>query len=101
MTTKTKKWSAPKGWDVSSRGMIQEKGDEIEGITGVRTYPDGTEREILAHSEDEFDMLAGLADDHMRRWALQRQGELNGEIERLQDRLKDLKAEAKQYDWAT
>ena len=48
--TKEKKWTPPKGWEITDQAEV--------GITGFKVLEDGTRREILATSEKQFELLA-------------------------------------------
>lgn len=78
MATKTKKsapkkWSPPKGWDADVQENVIAPGKTEPGdlFTGTRTYEDGTVREFVAHSQEEFDTLAEANDADVARRAQQ------------------------------
>lgn len=71
---KTKKWAPPKGWlETEERGTteINNRGERttVDLIYGRREYDDGTIREIVAHTEDEFTALAAANDENVARQA--------------------------------
>lgn len=96
-STQTKKWSPPKGWQADDDAQTF---GEDKVVMGRRTYPDGTSKEIQAHSEDEFERLAKTTDMQTALDHRNKRQELLEEADRLKARVKEIEAEAKRYDWA-
>lgn len=97
--TKEKQWKPPKNWEGEHTTTLQD-GETVDVFTGTRTYPDGTAQEVVAHSNEEFDANVKATDEIVTRKATQKHQALQDEIHELQARIKTLKDQAKQYDWA-
>lgn len=93
MATREKQWAPPKGWELDSS-------EHEETMRGSRTYPDGTRREIVAHSVEEFAQLALQTDHSLQQQHSERRKALTDEAAELRKRAHDLDAQARQYDWS-
>lgn len=101
MTAADKKWKAPKNWDLADEGGTLGTGEAAQyGITATRTYPDGTTREILAHSEDELATLAAAADAQAAMHRANYRQALLDEAAEHKAKAKELEKRAAVYDWA-
>jgi len=54
-----KKWKPPEGWQIERNDDSEVEGVKLT-IRGTKTYPDGVERTLVAHSEKQFDELVAL-----------------------------------------
>lgn len=93
MATREKQWAPPKGWELDSS-------EHEETMRGSRTYPDGTKREIVAHSPEEFAQLALQADHSLQQQHAERRKALIEQAQELHGRANDLTEQASQYNWA-
>jgi len=91
--TKTKKWTPPKGW------ASTDYDEDATAFTGTRTYPDGTTREILAHSTEEFEANAAATDEERRLALALEQDRLNAAADVAKAEAKALKEQADSLDF--